>query len=206
MISFVNGLLADVDTDQVVIDVGGIGYQIFVSLSTLDMLPAIGEPLKLYTFMSVKEDGVSLFGFPGKDDLKIFKLLITVSGIGPKGALSVLSTLSPDDLRFAILAGDSKAISRAPGVGKKTAERIVLDLHDKISNDDITGNTGNSGSVSSLSDTDNETRNEAVQALIALGYNSADSLKAVRKVIQSDEYKSNISTEDLLRYALKEIF
>ena len=156
--------------------------------------------------MSVKEDGVSLFGFPGKDDLKIFKLLITVSGIGPKGALSVLSTLSPDDLRFAILAGDSKAISRAPGVGKKTAERIVLDLHDKISNDDITGNTGNSGSVSSLSDTDNETRNEAVQALIALGYNSADSLKAVRKVIQSDEYKSNISTEDLLRYALKEIF
>ena len=206
MISFVNGLLADVDTDQVVIDVGGIGYQIFVSLSTLDMLPAIGEPLKLYTFMSVKEDGVSLFGFPGKDDLTIFKLLITVSGIGPKGALSVLSTLSPDDLRFAILAGDSKAISRAPGVGKKTAERIVLDLHDKISNDDITGNTGNSGSVSSLSDTDNETRNEAVQALIALGYNSADSLKAVRKVIQSDEYKSNISTEDLLRYALKEIF
>ncbi len=206
MISFVNGLLADVDTDQVVIDVGGIGYQIFVSLSTLDMLPAIGESLKLYTFMSVKEDGVSLFGFPGKDDLKIFKLLITVSGIGPKGALSVLSTLSPDDLRFAILAGDSKAISRAPGVGKKTAERIVLDLHDKISNDDITGNTGNSGSVSSLSDTDNETRNEAVQALIALGYNSADSLKAVRKVIQSDEYKSNMATEDLLRYALKEIF
>lgn len=206
MISFVNGLLADVDTDQVVIDVGGIGYQIFVSLSTLDMLPAIGESLKLYTFMSVKEDGVSLFGFPGKDDLKIFKLLITVSGIGPKGALSVLSTLSPDDLRFAILAGDSKAISRAPGVGKKTAERIVLDLHDKISNDDITGNTGNSGSVSSLSDTDNETRNEAVQALIALGYNSVDSLKAVRKVIQSDEYKSNMATEDLLRYALKEIF
>lgn len=206
MISFVNGLLADVDTDQVVIDVGGIGYQIFVSLSTLDMLPAIGESLKLYTFMSVKEDGVSLFGFPEKDDLKIFKLLITVSGIGPKGALSVLSTLSPDDLRFAILAGDSKAISRAPGVGKKTAERIVLDLHDKISNDDITGNTGNSGSVSSLSDTDNETRNEAVQALIALGYNSVDSLKAVRKVIQSDEYKSNMATEDLLRYALKEIF
>ena len=137
MIAFVNGITAEIEMDLVVVDVGGIGYSVYISPATADRMPGIGEPVMLHTFMSVKEDGVSLYGFLTKDELKVFKLLITVNGIGPKGGLSILSALGTDDLRFAILSGDARTIAKAPGVGKKTAERLVLELHDKISNDDI---------------------------------------------------------------------
>jgi Holliday junction DNA helicase RuvA len=146
-----------------------------------------------------------LFGFLSRDELSLFKMLITVTGIGPKSGLSILSVMTPDDLRFAIMSGDSRSIAKAPGVGKKTAERITLELRDKIkvSEDDMLG-----GSSIAADDFDGESasaRDEAVAALVALGYNSTDSMKAVRKVLKADESAAG-DTEKLLKLALKEMF
>ena len=132
MIAFVKGNLADVESDRVIIDVGGIGYNVFVSSYTIGRLPLEGNVVKLYTYLNVKEDLMQLYGFLTKDELRIFKLLIGVNGIGPKGGLGILSYLTPDDLRFAVMANDVKAISAAPGIGKKTAEKLILELKDQL--------------------------------------------------------------------------
>ncbi len=202
MIEYLKGKIASVSETNVVLDVNGVGYLISVSESTVSLLPGIGEEATVYTHMSVREDGVSLYGFPTFDDLKVFRLLITVTGIGPKGALGILSAMTPDDLRFAIISGDSRAIARAPGVGKKTAERIILDLKDKI----------DAGSFTSF-DTERETavpsgvsdsaRSEAVEALVSLGYPSTDSLRAVKEALAV--LGGEASPEMLLKTALKVI-
>ena len=126
MIAYVNGILESIEEGNAVVDVNGVGYNVNISGSTMDRMPGIGEAVKLYTYTNVKEDAFTLFGFLSRDELNLFKMLITVNGIGPKGGLAILSVMTPDDLRFAIIAGDSGAISKAPGVGKKTAERITL--------------------------------------------------------------------------------
>ena len=136
MYAYIKGELAEINTDHIVIEAGGIGYQVFISLQTFDYLPSVGENLKIYTYLYLREDAMILYGFLTKDDLELFKLLISVSGIGPKGGLAILSTLEADDLRFAILSGDAKAISKAPGVGGKTAQRVILELKDKLSLED----------------------------------------------------------------------
>lgn len=208
MIAYVQGILENLEIDKAIIDVGGIGYEVNISASTCDRMPGIGDNVKLYTYMNVKEDEMSLFGFLTRDEIRMFKMLITVSGIGPKGALSILSVFDTDDLRFAILAGDVKTISKAPGIGKKTAERLVLELRDKISNADITGGVESAvaGSAASgkSSGEDASSRDEAVEALAALGYNATDAMKAVRKVLSSTEEK--LDTEAILKLALKELF
>lgn len=205
MIAYVNGILENLEEGNAVIDVNGFGVNVNISGSTMDRMPGIGEMVKLYTYTNVKEDTFSLFGFLSRDELNLFKMLITVNGIGPKGGLAVLSVLSPDDLRFAIISGDSASIAKAPGVGKKTAERITLELRDKIrvteddllspsvaaSGDDLTGDAA-------------AAKDEAVAALVALGYNSSDAVKAVRKVIKISE--APLDTEVLLKLALKEMF
>lgn len=122
--------------DSIVVEAAGVGYLIYIPTQYFDMLPDEGEDVKIYTYLCVREDAMILYGFLSKDDLEIFKMLITVSGIGPKGGLAILSTLPADDLRFAILSGDSKAISKAPGIGAKTAQRVILDLKDKLSLED----------------------------------------------------------------------
>ena len=132
MIAFVSGILSDSTEDAAVVDVSGVGYRVLVSPGTLDKLPAVGTPVKLYTYFCVREDALLLYGFLTKEELGLFKQLITVSGIGPKAGLSLLSVMSVDDLRFAIFSADARAIAKAPGVGKKTAERLVLELKDKI--------------------------------------------------------------------------
>lgn len=208
MIAYVNGILENIEDGLAVVDVNGIGYNIFISGSTMDRMPGIGEAVKLYTYTNVKEDSFSLFGFLSRDELNLFKMLITVNGIGPKGGLSILSVMTPDDLRFAILAGDSKSLSKAPGIGKKTAERITLELRDKlkISEDELLSGSGQGSSMDSgLSDSENSARDEAVAALVALGYNSADAMKAVRKVLTADK-EAAADTEKLLKLALKEMF
>ena len=126
MIAFVSGILSDSTEDAAVVDVSGVGYRVLVSPGTLDKLPAVGTPVKLYTYFCVREDALLLYGFLTKEELGLFKQLITVSGIGPKAGLSLLSVMSVDDLRFAIFSADARAIAKAPGVGKKTAERLVL--------------------------------------------------------------------------------
>ncbi len=201
MIEFLKGKIADIDINRVVIDVNGVGYVLTISDSTASLLPGIGEETKIYCFMSVREDGVTLYGFPSYDDLGIFKQLITVSGIGPKGALGILSVLTPDDLRFAILSGDSKAIAKAPGIGKKTAERVILDLKDRISAESSL-NTGSD--ISGFTPAANESsRDEAVEALVALGYSSADAYRAVKEA--SSALGSDAETDSLLKAALKVI-
>ena len=135
MIAFLSGTLEYLSGDLAVIDVGGVGYEVNVSAEVSGNLSSIGTGniVKLYTYMYVREGQVALYGFLSRGDLALFKLLITVSGVGPKGGLSLLSVLSADDLRFAIMTGDAKMISRAPGIGKKTAERLILDLKDRVS-------------------------------------------------------------------------
>ena len=209
MIAYVQGILENLEIDKAVIDVGGIGYEVNISASTCDRMPGLGDNVKLYTYMNVKEDEMSLFGFLTRDEIRMFRMLITVSGIGPKGALSILSVFDTDDLRFAILAGDVKTISKAPGIGKKTAERLVLELRDKISNADITGTEGigqaaGSASTGKSSGEDASSRDEAVEALAALGYNATDAMKAVRKVLSASDDK--LDTEAILKLALKELF
>ena len=207
MIAYVNGILESIEEGNAVIDVNGIGYNVNISGSTMDRMPGIGEAVKLYTYTNVKEDTFSLFGFLSRDELNLFKMLITVSGIGPKGGLSILSVMTPDDLRFAIMAGDSKSISAAPGIGKKTAERITLELRDKVklSEDDMLGGSVPPISSAGVSEGVNPARDEAVAALVALGYNSTDSMKAVRKVLAANPAAGD-DTEALLKLALKEMF
>ncbi len=205
MIAYVNGILESIEEGNAVVDVGGVGINVNISGSTMDRMPGVGEAVKLYTYTSVKEDSFSLFGFLSRDELSLFKMLITVNGIGPKSGLGILSVMTPDDLRFAIMSGDARSIAKAPGVGKKTAERITLELRDKIrvSEDDMPG-----GLSAVTDDFDGESasaRDEAVAALVALGYNSTDSMKAVRKVLKADESAAG-DTEKLLKLALKEMF
>lgn len=205
VIAYVNGILENLEEGNAVIDVNGIGYNVNISGSTMDRMPGIGEMVKLYTYTNVKEDAFTLFGFLSRDELNLFKLLITVNGIGPKGGLAILSVMTPDELRFAILAGDSKSLSKAPGIGKKTAERITLELRDKLklSEDELLGGTS-AADIGSM-DGDNSARDEAVAALVALGYNSSDAMKAVRKVLASSK-EAGEDTEILLKLALKEMF
>ncbi len=199
MYSYIKGELAEVNTDHIVIDVGGIGYMIYIPAQSLNYLPGIGEILKVHTYLYMREDAMILYGFLTKDDLEMFKLLITVSGIGPKGGLAVLSTLSSDDLRFAVLSGDSKAISKAPGIGSKTAQRVIIDLKDKLSLEDAFEKKLEHENEKINVSSNSQVKNEAVMALNALGYSSTESLKAVSKV----EITDDMDVEDVLKAALK---
>ena len=199
MHSYIKGELAEVNTDHIVIDVGGIGYMIYIPAQSLNYLPGIGEMLKVHTYLYMREDAMILYGFLTKDDLEMFKLLITVSGIGPKGGLAVLSTLSSDDLRFAVLSGDAKAISKAPGIGSKTAQRVIIDLKDKLSLEDAFEKKLEHENEKINVSSNSQVKNDAVMALNALGYSSTESLKAVSKV----EITDNMDVEDVLKAALK---
>ena len=199
MYSDIKGELAEVNTDHIVIDVGGIGYMIYIPAQSLNYLPGIGEMLKVHTYLYMREDAMILYGFLTKDDLEMFKLLITVSGIGPKGGLAVLSTLSSDDLRFAVLSGDSKAISKAPGIGSKTAQRVIIDLKDKLSLEDAFEKKLEHENEKINVSSNSQVKNDAVMALNALGYSSTESLKAVSKV----EITDDMDVEDVLKAALK---
>ena len=202
MIAFVKGIIDDITEENVVIDIGGIGYNVKISTGTAAMLPGINEEIKLYTYTCVREDMFSLYGFLTRDDLEIFKKLITVNGIGPKGGLAILSVMSADELRFAIMAGDAATISKAPGIGKKTAERVILDLRDKISVEDtLIHREMQPVQIGSSSD-NNHAKNEAVEALTALGYSATDALHAVKNV-HIDE---NMDVETILKLALKNMF
>lgn len=198
MYSYIRGPLAEVEIDHIVIDVYGVGYTIYIPTNCMDYLPGIGEECKIHTYLYVREDAMILYGFLTKDDLDLFKQLITVSGIGPKGALGILSALSADDLRFAILAGDSKAIAKAPGIGVKTAQRVILELKDKMSLEDAFEKKLDHEKVM-VASSNNQVKNDAVLALTALGYSSSESLKAVSKV----EITEDMDVEAVLKLALK---
>ena len=136
MFAYLIGTVAEVSQESLVLEVNRIGYHIRIPASAVSLLPPVGEEVKIYTYTSVREDAIALFGFLRKDDLEMYRQLINVSGIGPKAGLSVLSVLSADEIRLAVISQDEKAIAKAPGIGRKTAQRIILELKDRISLED----------------------------------------------------------------------
>ena len=203
MISYIRGELAAVEENKAIVDVGGIGYGVFMSNQALAMLPQPGNEVKIYTYFSVREDAMQLFGFLTRDDLEIFRLVIGVSGIGPKGGLNILSAMSPDELRFAVMSGDAKAISAAPGIGKKTAEKLIVELKDKINIEDMLNRAahGEEAGFQEQNPAEEGIQAEAVQALVALGYGSTESMKAVKRASLDC-----VTVEELLKEALKYLF
>lgn len=204
MFAFVEGLLDYVSSDSCVVDVGGMGFLVGISSQTLAGLPEVGKPVKLYTYTAVREDAIALYGFLNRDDLEVFKLLITVSGVGPKVALGILSSMDADSLRFAIMSGDVKALSAAQGVGKRTAERIILELKDKISNLDVDVFTGcvKASVATTGAGALTEAEGEAISALTSLGHPATDSRKAVLSI----EGRESMDSGSLLSAALKKLF
>lgn len=199
MYSYIKGELVEILDDVIVVEAGQIGYNIHIPASMIDNFTGTGQEVKIYTYLQVKEDDMQLYGFLTRDDLNIFKLLLGVNGIGPKGALAVLSVMTPDDLRFAVLGEDAKSIAKAPGIGNKTAQRVILELKDKISLEDaFAAKTEHIAEQQSITST---VKNEAVQALTALGYSSSEALKAINGV----ELTEDITVEDVLKQALKQM-
>ena len=201
MYAYLKGTVEEIGEDDLVIEVNQIGYRVLVSGRTATQVNGIGSFIKLYTYTLVREDAFMLYGFLSRDELMLFKKLITVNGIGPKGGLAILSALDADELRFAILSGDAKAISKAPGIGAKTAERIILDLRDKISSEDAL-HTDAARMSEAVSEDVGDQRKEAIEALTALGYSATDALRAVKQV----DVTPDINTETVLKQALKYLF
>lgn len=203
MIAYVKGIVEDITAENAVVDVNGIGYNVKISENTAARLPGIGEPVKLYTYTCVREDAFQLYGFLSGGDLEIFKKLITVNGIGPKGGLAILSVMDADDLRYAIMSGDAKAISKAPGIGSKTAQRVILDLKDRISIDDalISREIADTAANAGLQD-DTPQKREAIEALVSLGYGQAESARAVNAIEGIEDMDSGA----VLKAALKKMW
>ena len=206
MIAYVKGELAEVTEQTAVVDCGGVGYEIFMPASMLSGLPAIGSMVKIHTHFHVREDAMNLYGFLTKEDLRIFTMLIAVNGIGPKGALGILSAITPDELRLAVLSDDVKAICKAPGIGSKTAQKMIIELRDKMKLEDVfkssdSEDDGWQTAVAEQNGSEDITK-EAIMALTALGYTASEATKAVRQVALTD----GMSVEELLKAALKKIF
>lgn len=201
MIAYVKGMIADIADDNVVIEVGGIGYNIKISPGTAAKLPGVGNAAKLHTYTCVREDSFQLYGFLSANELDIFRKCITVSGIGPKGGLGLLSVMDADSLRFAILAGDVKAITKAPGIGARTAERLILDLKGKISVED-TRIGGEIAGSAALAAADTPQKREAVEALVSLGYGQTEAVKAVNSI----EGIETMDSGAVLKAALKKMY
>lgn len=187
MIGYIKGEVAAIYEDRLVLENNGIGYNIYMPGSSLELVEGIGAVVKVYTYLCVREDAMLLYGFLTKDDLDLYRLLISVGGIGPKGGLSLLSVMSADELKFAIASGDVKQIAKAPGIGAKTAQRVIIDLKDKI---DIVSQfdqmyADNGQKTQALS----SVREEAALALVTLGYSQTDSYKAIRNA-QGDDVET----------------
>ena len=191
MISYIRGILAEKNPEGIILEAGGIGYFVRVPATLLEQLPKTGEEVKIFTYMQVKEDDVSLFGFGSGDELEMFRMLIGVNSIGPKGALSILSALGLQDLRLAIHTGDAKRIAKAPGIGIKTAQKAVLDLKDKIRPEDLLMPVG----------AFEEDMPSAVAALVALGYSAAEASRAVGAV----GITGDMDSEDVLKASLRHL-
>lgn len=200
MIAFIKGILDTLAEDYIVVENHGIGYRILVPGSVLQELPPPGSEVKIYTYTHVREDAIQLFGFLTKDGMEMFKLLITVNGVGPKGALGILTALDTDALRFAIIADDAKTIARSPGIGSKTASKVILELRDRISAEEMLPEPGDTGIAAPEVMPDADVRKDAVEALEALGYSATQAASAVRKVQTAE-----MSVEEILKQSLKVI-
>ena len=196
MYAHIEGIVAEKTKDAIVLDAGGVGYLLFVSGAALSQAPQAGGRMKLYTVLSVREDAMDLYGFYSKEEKALFEKLRSVSGVGPRTALAVLSSLSVRELNLALVAGDANALTKAPGVGKKMAQRLIMELKDKIGDEDLTASGASVSAVSSSQGPEGE----AVVALIALGYSSQEAAQAVSRVAGEGG-----SANDLIFKALKSL-
>ncbi len=203
MISFIKGYVAETTENSVILETDSIGYEIFMTGTAIEETSRMQDKIKIYTYFHVREDTMQLYGFLSRDDLEMFRLLLNVNGIGPKAAMGVLAAITADELRFAVLSDDVKTISRAPGIGKKTAQKLILELKDKLKLEDaFEKKLDHQEENLSLTDTSlRDSRQEAVEALTALGYSSTNALRAVRQV--SEETGDDV--EAILKAALKQL-
>ena len=203
MIGYIIGNVTYLQDDRFVLENNGIGYQIYTSNTTLHQLTNQRNDVKLFTYLHVREDELSLFGFLSKEELDTFQLLLSVNGIGPKAALAILSVLTVQELTYAVMAGDTKAITKANGVGAKGANRVIMELKDKLKIEDVLGvGLHGTDALSQQKDTGTDAVSDTVLALVSLGYSESEALRAVRKV----EGASSMNSEDLLKNALKKLF
>ncbi len=202
MIAYISGEITQIEDGKIVVETGGIGYLLLVPSGPKAPYLEIGDQAKIWTHLSVTQDGMTLYGLYSKEEQELFRMLITVSGIGPKGALGILSALSPDELRFAILSEDDAAISKAPGIGKKTARKLILELKDKIDAADVWGSRiGEEIAGTVLPSEDGGPVAEALEALTALGYRPSEA----RSALKNAGITADMSVEEILKAALKEL-
>ncbi len=193
MFAYLRGQLEHIDENYIVIDVNGVGYKVYIAASIFDKLPQKHHEVKVFTYLHVKEDIMDLYGFIDREQQSMFELLISVSGVGPKAALAVLSTSSVTDFALAVVSSDTKTITKAPGIGKKIAQRIILELKDKIKSEELMNVND-----SAVYDAVPNHSSEAVNALVALGYSTGEAARAVQAV----QNKSN-DLEEIIKLALK---
>jgi len=191
-----DGIVAEKSADSIVLDVNGVGYLLMVSGATLSMAPAVGERMKLYCALNVREDAMELFGFYSREEKRMYERLKGVNGVGSRTALQILSSMSVRDLSLALVAGDANALTRVPGIGKKTAQRLVLELKDKVEDSQLTG----SAAAISPRSAEAGPEAEAVAALVALGYSASEAAKAVSKFAGQTE-----KSDELIFMALKSL-
>lgn len=202
MLTYIRGTLVEVLEDSVVLENQGMGYQIYMSALDISGLPDVGQVLMLYLHMNVREDGISLYGFRTKEARELFRLLIGISGVGPKVGMALLSALSVNDIQMAVLSGDSKALTRANGIGTKGAQRIIMELHDKIELQAFLTSTQDKQTGSLHPEAaETDTIASASMALVSLGYSQSEAMRAVRQV----ENAQQMGTEELLKAALKKL-
>lgn len=192
---YIKGIFIGVNKDYIIIENNGIGYKIYTSGTTLASMPKVNESVTLFLQQIVREDFIGLYGFLTRDELNMFNLLLSITGVGAKASLSLLSISSVNNLKYAILTGDEKTLTRAPGIGKKTAQRIILELRDKLKNDDFTPE--NIGSIDYRET--NRNLSEALEALLALGYSEKEAESALKKVSNED------SVESIIKNSLKHL-
>lgn len=203
MIRFIRGTLAFVGENEVIIENNGVGFGISVPLSVLEGLPGQGEEVMLYTYMNVREDAMQLFGFLTQEDLNMYKLLITVNGIGPKAGLGIMGVMSTYDIRYAIMSGDAKSIAKAPGIGPKTASKVILELKDKMDWEELLPESKEAVSVPHGAESGQTAAivQDAIEALVVLGYPKMEAARAVRAVSLTEE----MTVEELLKRSLKQM-
>ena len=200
MIGYVKGILEEADDQCIIVDNHGIGYRIFVPGSVFSGAIPIGQEVKIYTYLNVKEDAMQLYGFATRDDLRVFKLLLGVNGIGPKAGLSVLSTLSVYELKMAVISEDVKTISKTPGLGPKGAKKLILELKDKLSFEELEED-GVGAEIFDTSADSSDSVMITIEGLVSLGYSKSEAAIAVNKV----EDAKDLTPEELLKKALKNI-
>lgn len=199
MFAYIKGTLEAKSNDSIIVEAGGIGYRIFTALSTINGVGQLGSQVKIYTHYYVREDIAALYGFHTMEELGLFDMLISVSGVGPKAAISMISTLSPSRFALAVVSQDTKTLSKAPGIGPKMAQRIILELKDKISKEQLTAG-GMSEDIPVLENGSPAPAAEAVSGLMVLGYSSFEASGAVSKA-----YQEGMGVEELIMKALKSL-